>query len=85
MASKRTLARLGRQIRRKACFKRGKERDGTYHPPSVPPIKGGKIFTPLGERVRLKIPPLDELGVVSPSTSFRINEVEPLQAGVRGF
>jgi hypothetical protein len=45
-------------------------------------------------RVRLKIPPFDRLPsglslrvedrVVSPSTSFRINEVEPPKAGVRG-
>jgi len=37
-----------------------------------------------GREGRLKIPPFDELRVVSPSTSFRINKVEPPEAGVKG-
>ena len=36
-----------------------------------------------GEAKILKIPPFDRLKVVSPSTSFRINEVEPPEAGLK--
>ncbi len=36
-----------------------------------------------GEAKILKIPPFDRLRVVSPSTSFRINEVEPPEAGLK--
>jgi hypothetical protein len=48
-------------------------------PNTIQPANGGvasEVPSPLGEKVRLKIPPFDELRVVS--------EVEPPKAGMRG-